>query len=165
MTAQSSRNAIGPPRGRATIEVGIAVVGATFMPEEPDVIVMPAVAVSVVIVSATVITSIALSVFIVALSLSSVSSTCLLVDAVYAVSAVAVARRRRLLLSSWLLTCPLVAVVSAVAAVSAMSTFAVARGRVAVLVDALLCRSPLPRCRRINDPLLVVMPPVKHQVW
>ena len=106
MTARSSRNAIGPPHGRATIEVRIAVVGATFMPEEPDVVVMPAVAVSVVIVSATVITSIALSVFIVALSLSSVSSTCLLVDAVYAVSAVAVARRRRLLLSSWLLTCP-----------------------------------------------------------
>jgi len=46
-----------------------------------------------------------------------------------------------------------------------VSTFAVARGRVAVLVDALLCRSPLLRCCRVNDPLLVVMPPVKHQVW
>ena len=116
MAAQSSRNAIGPPRGRATIEVGIAVDGATCMPEEPDVVVMPAVAISVVIVPATVITSTALRGFIVALSLSSVSSTCLLVDAVYAVSAVAVTCRRHLLLSSWLLTCPLVNVVSAVAA-------------------------------------------------
>ena len=165
MTARSLRNAIGPPRGRATIEVGIAVVGATFMPEEPDVVVMPAVAVSVVIVSATVITSVGLSMFIVVLLLSSVSSTCLLVAAVSAVSAVAVAHRRRLLLSLWLLTCPLVTVVSAVAAVSAVSTFAVARGRVAVLVNALLCHSPLPRCCCINDHLLVVMPQVKHQVW
>ena len=83
---RSSRNAIGPPHGRATIQVGIAVVGATFMPEEPDVVVMPAVAVSVVIVSATVITFVALSVSIVVLLLSSVSSTCLLVDAVFAVA-------------------------------------------------------------------------------
>ena len=86
MTARSSRNAIGPPHGRATIQVGIAVVGATFMPEEPDVVVMPAVTVSVVIVLATVITSVAPSVFINVLSLSSVSSTCLLVDAVFAVA-------------------------------------------------------------------------------
>jgi hypothetical protein len=50
-----------PPRGRATIEVGIAG-GATFMPEEPDVVVT---AVPVVIVSATVIPSVAVVVFIV----------------------------------------------------------------------------------------------------
>ena len=64
------------------------------MPAEPDVVVMPAVTVSVVvvIVSATVIPSVALSVFIVVLSLSSVWSTCLLVAAVSTVSAVAVAR-------------------------------------------------------------------------
>ena len=32
------------------------------------------------------------------------------------------------------------------------------------LVDTLLCRSPLSRCRRVKDPSLVVMPQVKHQV-
>ena len=86
MTAQSSRNDTGPPRGRATIEVGIAVIGATFMPEEPDVVVMPAVAVSVIIVSATVLTSVTPGILIIVLSLSSVSSTCLLADAVFAVA-------------------------------------------------------------------------------
>ncbi len=85
MAARSSRNAIGPPRGRATIEVGIAV-GATFMPEKPDVVVMPAVIVSIVIVLATVIPSIAVSVFIVVLLPLLMSSTCLLVAAVSAVA-------------------------------------------------------------------------------
>jgi len=111
MVARSLRNAIGPPRGRATIEVGIAV-DATFMPEEPDVVVMPAVIVSIIIVSATVIPSIANSMFIVVLLPLSMSSMCLLVAAV---SAVAVARQRRLKLSSRSLTCPLGAVVAAVA--------------------------------------------------
>jgi len=60
MAAWSSRNAIGPPRGRATIEVGIAVVGATFMPDkEPDVAVAAInVPVVIVIVSKTVIPSV-----------------------------------------------------------------------------------------------------------
>ena len=111
MATRSLRNAIGPPHGRATIEVGIAV-GAMFMPKEPDLVVMPAVILSIIIVSATVIPSIAVSMFIVVLLPLSMLSMCLLVAAV---SAVAVSRRRCLLLSSRLLTCPLVAVVSVVA--------------------------------------------------
>jgi hypothetical protein len=107
------------------------------MPEEPQVV-MPAVTVSVVIVSASVMPSVAVSVFIVVLSLST-SSRCLLFAAM---SAVTVARRRRLLLSSWSMTCPLVAVVSAIAV---------------PLTAAALC------CRRVNNPSLVVMPKVKAQ--
>ena len=68
--------------GRTTIEVEIA----TFMTEERDVVVMPAVAVPVAIVSATVLTSVTPGVLIIVLLLSSVSSTVLLVDAVFAVA-------------------------------------------------------------------------------
>ena len=56
------RNAIGSPHGRATIEVGIAG-GASFMSEEPDVLVVPAV--PIVIVSTSVIPSVAVVMFIV----------------------------------------------------------------------------------------------------
>ena len=71
MAARSSRNAIGPPRGRATIELGIAVVGATLMPdEEPDVAVAVTVPVVIVFVSPTVLPSATVGVTIVVLMLS-----------------------------------------------------------------------------------------------
>ena len=72
MAAQSSRNAIGPPRGRATIEVGIAVVGATLMPDEEPDIAVAAVTIPVVIVTVSlpVTPSVTVGVLIVVLSLS-----------------------------------------------------------------------------------------------
>ena len=78
MATRSSRNAIGPPRAHATIEVGIAG-GAMLPPEEPSPmsgsVVVPAV--PVVIVSATVIPSIAVVVFIVGVLPVSLFSSCL----------------------------------------------------------------------------------------
>jgi len=71
------RNAIGPPRARATIDVGIAG-GATFLPEDPSQmsgsVVVPAV--PVVIVSATVIASVAVVVFIVGVLPVALLSSC-----------------------------------------------------------------------------------------
>ena len=65
-------DAIGPPRGHTTIEVGSAVVGATLMPdEEPDIAVAAVtIPVVIVIVSLTVTPSVTVSVLIVVLSLS-----------------------------------------------------------------------------------------------
>ena len=71
------RNAIGPPRARATIEVGIAG-SATFLPEDPSPmsgsVVLPAF--PVVIVLATVIPSVAIVVFIVGVLPVALLSSC-----------------------------------------------------------------------------------------
>jgi len=120
MAARFSRNAIGPPRGRATIEVGSAVVGATLLPnEEPDVAVAAVtIPVVIVIVSLPVTPSVTVGVLIVVLSLS--MSRVNDPD----VSAIAVASPCCLLLSLWLSMCPL-AVVSAFASFDRCDAFEV----------------------------------------
>jgi hypothetical protein len=127
--------------------------------EEPDVAVAVTVPVVIVFVSPTVLPSVTVGVTIVVLSLSmsSESPVAVVVDvsarrrcraAVASTIAVAVASQSRLSLSSWPLTCPLDAVVSAVAVspLAAVGSFA-------------RCDAPL-LCRRspLLDPSLVVMP-------
>ena len=154
------------PRGCATIEVRIAG-GATFMSEEPDILVVPSV--PVVIVSATVIPSIAIIVFIIVgvlpIALLLLCPPCPWPDR--RCERLACCRGSSLSLH---LTCPLfgchrvclvlflIIIVNVSLVAFACRCHCCQCGCSLPSYPLFLCHSPLPsRCLCVNTPLLVVM--------